>query len=386
VTERIPVAGPWITELEERYAADAAANAWYTRANEYAARFEKAFAAYVGRRYAISLPSCTSGLHLALAALGIGPGDEVIVPDATWIATSAPVSYVGASPVFADIDPITWCLSPLAVEANVSARTRAVIVVDLYGGLPDMDAIADVCHRHNLFLIEDAAEAIGAEHHGRRAGSFGAASAFSLHGSKTVTCGEGGVLVMDDSALFDRVRLLRDHGRVPGDKLFENVEVGFKYRMSAVQAAVALAQIERVNELVERKREIFGWYAELLRGHEGLTLNFEPEQTVNAYWMVTIVLDPSLGLSKRAVIAALDHANIDSRPFFNPLSSLAAYAGSPAAERGRQLNATTYRLSPYGVNLPSALRLTRDDVVRVCDTLAEVLRGQPLARASARIP
>ena len=234
VTERIPVAGPWISEREERYAADAAANAWYTRANEYPARFEAAFAAYVGRRYAISLPSCTSGLHLALAALGIGPGDEVIVPDATWIATSAPVSYVGASVVFGDIDPITWCLSPSAIEANVSTRTRAVIVVDLYGGLADMDAIAAVCRRHNLFLIEDAAEAIGAEYHGRRVGSFGAASVFSLHGSKTVTCGEGGVLVTDDSGLFERVRLLRDHGRVPGDKLFENVEVGFKYRMSAV--------------------------------------------------------------------------------------------------------------------------------------------------------
>src|SRR5262245_48290366 len=164
----IPVAGPWITEKEVAYVADAAANAWYERAGEWYDRFEKAFAAYLGRRFAVSLPSCTSGLHLALAALNIGPGDEVIVPDITWIASAAPISYVGATPVFADVDEATWCLRPDAFEAAITPRTKAVILVDLYGSMPDMDGILAVATKHNVRVIEDSAEAGGSEYHGKR--------------------------------------------------------------------------------------------------------------------------------------------------------------------------------------------------------------------------
>ena len=165
---RIPVAGPSITQKEIDYVTDAVTNAWYGNANMYNERFEKAFAEYIGVRYAVSLPSCTSAIHLSLLALGVGPGDEVIVPDATWIATSAPISYVSATPVFADIDPATWCLSVDSFEACITSRTKAVIPVDLYGGVPDMNAIRSIAKRHRIAIIEDAAEALGAEYRGKR--------------------------------------------------------------------------------------------------------------------------------------------------------------------------------------------------------------------------
>ena len=182
--KNISISGPWITDKEVEYVADAARNAWYENANMYHEKFEKAFAKYLGVKYAIALPSCTSAIHLSLLALGIGPGDEVIVPDVTWIATAAPISYVGATPVFADIDPKTWCLSAKSFQECISARTKAVIPVDLYGSVPDWDSILSIADKHKIFVIEDAAEAIGSEYKGKKAGSFGDTGCFSFHGSK----------------------------------------------------------------------------------------------------------------------------------------------------------------------------------------------------------
>jgi perosamine synthetase len=367
----VPVSGPWITEKEVAYVAEAAANAWYENANLYQERFERAFAAYTGRGHAIALPSCTSALHLALAGLGLGPGDEVIVPEITWIATAAPISYVGATPVFADVDPDSWCLSAEAFERCLTARTKAAIVVDLYGGMPAWDALSEIAERRGVALLEDAAEAVGSGYRGRRAGAFGVASAFSFHGSKTLTTGEGGMLLTDAAELRDRCLLLRDHGRQPGDRLFRNSEVAFKYRMSGLQAALGLAQLERVEELVARKREIFGWYRRALADCDWLTLNAEPDGVRNSYWMVTALLDPGLGIAKEALLAALRELGVDGRPFFYPLSALPAYAGTDAAAAARERNRVAYALSPRGVNLPSGLNMTPELV----DLVAERLRA-----------
>ena len=258
--ERIPVAGPSITQKEIDYVTDAVTNCWYGEANRYHDRFERAFAEFLGVKYAVALPSCTSAIHLALAALGIGPGDEVVVPDITWIASAAPISYLGATPVFADVDSQSWCLAPESLEAVITPRTKAVIPVDLYGNVPDMNAIREIAARRGLHVIEDAAEAIGSQYRGRQAGSLGDVGVFSFHGSKTVTTGEGGMLVTDHANIYERVLLLRDHGRRPTDKMFWNSEVAYKYKMSSMQAALGLAQLERIGELAERKREIFAWY------------------------------------------------------------------------------------------------------------------------------
>jgi perosamine synthetase len=371
--DRIPIAGPWITQKEIAYVTDAVTNAWYGNANKYHERFEKAFAEYLGVRFAMALPSCTSAIHLSLLALGVGPGDEVVVPEITWIASSAPISYVGATPVFADVDARTWCLSAESLEACITPRTKAAVVVDLYGNIPDMDALRSVAQRRGIALIEDAAQAIATEYRGRKAGVFGVTGVFSFHGSKTLTTGEGGLLATDREDLFRRAQILRDHGRRPGDKMFFNAEVGYKYKMSALQAALGLAQLERIGELIERKRRIFDWYRRELDGLDGITLNFEAPGTFNTYWMVTVLLDPKFGLDKETCIELLAKRRMDSRPFFYPLSSLPAYARLPGAASARARNATSYRLSPYGVNLPSALQLTDQNIRDVCRALREIL-------------
>jgi perosamine synthetase len=374
VKKDIPIAGPWITQKEVALVADAAQNAWYGRAGEYNDRFEKAFAKFVGADFATSLPSCTSAIHLALAALGIGPGDEVVVPDVTWIASVAPVLYVGATPVFADIRPDTWCLCHQSLEECITKKTRAVIAVDLYGSMPDMDSISAVCRKHGLALVEDAAEAIGSEYKGRAAGSFGLAGVFSFHGSKTLTTGEGGMLVTNDSSLFSRVLFLRDHGRDPGDIMFFNREVAYKYKMSSLQAALGLAQLERIDELVSKKREIFSWYRQKLAAVDGLCLNAEPAGVKNSYWMSTIVLDKALGLTKESLMAKLKEKGVMTRPFFHPLSAIPAFKEHPQAELARKRNKTAYRIAPFGLNLPSALSLAKDDADFVSDAILKVIR------------
>jgi perosamine synthetase len=375
--KRIPVAGPWITELEERYVGEALRDAWYEGAGLFHARFEAAFANYLGVRHAISLPSATSAIHLSLVAAGVGPGDEVIVPESTWIATAAPISYVGATPVFADIDAVTWCLDPTSLERWITGRTKAVIPVDLYGGMPDMDRIGEIAGRYGLHVIEDAAEAVGSAYHDRPAGSFGTTGVFSFHGSKTLTTGEGGMLVTDSDALWERALVLRDHGRLPGDTLFKNTEVAFKYKMSSLQAALGLAQLERVDELVARKRTIFGWYRDRLSNAPGITLNVEPPGTRNSYWMVTAIADPSLGRSKENLLAYLRDRGIDCRPFFYPLSSLDAYKEMPGIGEARHDNENAYRLSSTGINLPSALSLAEEDVERVASAYLDALGLSP---------
>jgi perosamine synthetase len=372
---RIPIAGPWITEKEIRYVTEAVTNGWYADSAKYQSEFEHAFAAFTGRRYAVALPSCTAGLHLALLALGIGPGDEVVVPDVTWIATSAPVSYVGATPVFADFDAASWCITADTLKAVLTPRTKAVIVVDLYGNMPNLDPILELCRERNIAVIEDAAEAAGATYKQRPAGSFGTFSAFSFHGSKTLTTGEGGILLLDDEAAYWRCLKLRDHGRDPGDMMFWNRTIGHKYRMSSMQAALGTAQLERLPELIARKRAIFDWYRRELGNLPGVTLNSEARDVFNVYWMVTVVLDPHLGWTKEKLVPTLRAHDIDCRPFFYPLSMQPAYESFPTAAVARERNLVSYALSPYGINLPSALSLTEDQVVFVAAKLKMLLGG-----------
>jgi perosamine synthetase len=371
--DRIPVAGPSITEREISYVTDAVRRCWYGQAGHYHERFERAMAEHLGVAHALALPSCTSAIHLALAAFGIGEGDEVIVPDVTWIATAAPISYVGAEPVFVDIDEQTWCLSLDAVQRAITPRTKAVIAVDLYGHMPDLLALREITESHGIALIEDAAEAFGSEFHGRPAGSFGDVGVFSFHGSKTITTGEGGMLVTNRSDLFERVHFLHDHGRPRGDRSFFHLEVAFKYKMSPMQAALGLAQLERGAEIVARKREIFGWYREELKSDSRITLNPDSPHVDNSYWMSTAIVNPQLGIQKQELIQRLAERGVDSRPFFYPLSSLPAYEATHAAHRGREDNTVAHRLTPYGINLPSALTLTRQQVAYVATEFRNVL-------------
>ena len=363
---RIHYTRPSITEKEVEYATDAARNGWGERCYEYIGRFEEAFRTHLGTRFAIATSSCTGALHMGLAALGIGPGDEVILADTNWIASAAPITYLGATPVFVDILEDSWCLDPGAVEAAINPSTKAIVAVHLYGNLCAMTELLAVGERHGLPVIEDAAEAIGSIYHGRRSGSIGRFGAFSFHGTKTLTTGEGGMFVTDDADLYEKVLTLSNHGRARGQtRQFWPDEIGFKYKMSNVQAAIGLAQVERIDALIERKRAILGRYREAFAGLPGIRLNPEPAGCVNGAWMPTAVFDRGTGITRELLQAAFAEQNIDARVFFHPLSSLPPF-------RARPENARSYDIPTRAINLPSYHDLGAADQDRVIEVVLDL--------------
>ena len=296
---RILYTKPSITELEISSATDAAANGWGDRCYEYIQRFEAMFKGHLDVDYAIATSSCTGALHMGMAALGIGPGDEVILADTNWIATASPIVHLGAKPVFVDILPDSWCLDPEQVEKAISPRTKAIVAVHIYGNLCDMDRLLTIGEKYGIPIIEDAAEAIGSVYHGKRAGSMGAFGAFSFHGTKTLTTGEGGMFVTNDPELYERVLTLSNHGRARGQtKQFWPDMVGFKFKMSNIQAAIGCAQLERIDDLIGRKREILKSYRDCLETLADVRMNPEPPGTVNGAWMPTVVFGPQTKVTR----------------------------------------------------------------------------------------
>ncbi|WP_421980869.1 DegT/DnrJ/EryC1/StrS family aminotransferase [Roseibium sp.] len=368
MTNRIAYTKPSITDREVAYATDAAANGWGERCYDYLKKFETAFAAHLGTGHAIATSSCTGALHMGLAALGIGPGDEVILADTNWIASVAPVRHLGATPVFVDIDPVSWCLDPDKVEAAITERTKAILAVHLYGNLCDVGRLQQIAAERGLYLIEDAAEAIGSQYQGRRAGSIGTFGTFSFHGTKTLTTGEGGMFVTSDTGLFEKVLTLSNHGRSRSQpKQFWPDELGFKYKMSNIQAAIGLAQVERIDDLIARKREIFSKYREKLETYQGLQLNPEPPGTVNGAWMPTVVFDRDLGVTRDMLLEEFKKTSIDARVFFYPLSSLPMF--TPEKQ-----NAVAWDVPERAVNLPSYHDMSDADIDRVADVVRSFLR------------
>lgn len=360
---RILYTKPSITELETRYAADAAANGWGEHCYDYINRFEAAFRDHLGTSCAIATSSCTGALHMGMAALDIGPGDEVIMADTNWIASAAPITHLGAKPVFVDIRSDSWCIDPDLAEAAITPRTKAILAVHLYGNLCDMDRLLAIGERHGIPVIEDAAEAIGSEYFGKRAGSLGRFGAFSFHGTKTVTAGEGGMFVTNDSALHERVLTLSNHGRSRSQpKQFWPDMVGFKYKMSNIQAALGCAQMERITELIGRKRQIFHYYRDRLRDLPGVQMNPEPNNVVNGAWMPTVVFDRATGVSREKLCAAFSADNIDARVFFYPLSGLPMFEKRPE-------NHNASDIPCRAINLPSFHDMTADEQDRVLDVL-----------------
>ena len=355
---RIHYTKPSITELEVRYAADAAANGWGEHCYDYIHRFEESFRRHLGVEYAIATSSCTGALHMGLAALGIGTGDEVIVADVNWIASVAPVTYLGATPVLVDVLPDTWCIDPGRAEAAITDHTKAIIAVHLYGNLCNMDSLLAIGAKHGIPIIEDAAEALGSQWHGRRAGSMGSFGAFSFHGTKTITTGEGGMLVTGDAALYERVLTLSHHGRARSEKRqFWPERIGYKYRLSNVQAAIGCAQMERIDELIAGKRRVFQYYSTQLK-RLPIKMNPEPPGTVNGFWMPTVVVDETVPFDRERLLADFAAEEIDGRVFFWPLSLLPMFAAKPA-------NAVSYALYQRAINLPSYHDLKEGEMARV---------------------
>lgn len=366
VVKHIPITQPSISDLEIEYVNDAITNGWGSKCYDYIHRFEKGFAEFQETKYALATSSCTGAIHIALLALGVKPGDEVIVPDITWIATVEPILYIGAKPVFVDVLPDSWCLDPLKVKAAITSKTKCIIPVHLYGNLVEMDDIMIIAREHNLVVLEDAAEGLGSLYKGKKAGSIGDAGVFSFHGTKTLSTGEGGMLVTNHQQVYQKSKILNDHGRDPKiGKTYWMEQYGYKYKMSNLQAAMGCAQIERAEELIERKREIFYWYKDLLSVVPCI-LNPEPLYTKNSYWMPTAVINKSVIFNREDFFIYMKQNRIDSRPFFYPLSSLPMFESKPE-------NEVAYDIYQRAINLPSYHALEYEDVRKVCNLLAKFL-------------
>lgn len=354
--------GPWITEREISYVGDAVANGWYANWSDYLKQFEKALCQYTGTKYGLATSSCTGALHIAMLALEIKPGDEVIVPENTWIASVTCVCYVGATPVFVDVERDTWCMDPEAFRRAITPRTKAVIPVHMFGHPADMDAINAIAAEHGIAVIEDAAPGIGSRYKDKPAGSLSLAAAFSFQGAKPLVTGEGGALVTNDENFYDRAYYYWDHCRNNSQVLY-NTGIGVKYKMSNIQAALGLAQVERADEIINKRREIFFWYRDALGNLPSLRLNTEHDGDFNNYYVPSIVLEGRFKMNQNELMAHMDEHGVRNRPFFRCISKFPMFkpAHTPVADH----------LATNGINLPCATMLTREDV----DYAATVVRN-----------
>lgn len=368
--EFIPVCEPVLDGNEERYVLDCIRTNWISSLGDYITRFEGTFAAYCGADFGVACSSGTTALHLALEAAGVGPGDEVIVPAFTLIVSANSVCWTGATPVLADVDPRSWCIDPADVEARITPRTKAIVVVHMYGHPADMPAIMEIAERHGIKVIEDCAQAHGAVCHGRKVGGIGHLSAFSFYGNKIITSGEGGMVLTSDDELAERLRLLRNQAFTR--ERFVHYDMGYNYRMTNVQAAIGLAQCEKLDEKVARKIEIARNYDEMLAGVPGLTRPHQANWAKNVYWMYGLLVEPPFGRSRDELRDMLRQRGVDTRSFFHPLNRQPLYDGSNT--RWPDLRGpypVSEDLGRRGLYLPSGYTLTRTAQEEVVQRLLE---------------
>ena len=365
--ERIAYAKPSITDLEVEYATNAAKQGWGEKCYDYLEAFEKGFAKHIGMQFGIATSSCTGALTLGLHALGIKPGDEIILAETNWIATAAPILHMGATPVFVDILEDTWCIDHGKIEALISQNTKAIIATHIYGNLCDMDPILEIAERHNIPVIEDAAEAIGSIYKGKRAGSMGVFSTFSFHGTKTVTTGEGGMLLTNNRNLYDRVCTLNNHGRskLQNRQFWADIP-GYKFKMSNIQAAIGCAQLERIEDLIKRKKQIFNQYKQAFSSYSEIKMNFEPKGTCIGAWMTNIVFDGSTSVTREKISEAFKQKNVDARVFFWPLSCMPMF-------KSNTNNQIAHEIASRSINLPSFHDISSTEQQTVIDVVINQL-------------
>jgi perosamine synthetase len=360
----IPIASPDLTGRESDYVNECLDSTWISSVGHFITDFEDAFSKVAGTRHTVATNNGTTALHLALAAAGIGPGDEVIVPTLTYIATANAVRYCGATPVLADVERDTMNLDPNDLQHRITERTKAIIPVDLYGHPADMNSIMALARRHDLKVIEDAAEAHGARLEGRPVGSLGDIGVFSFFGNKIVTTGEGGAVTTDDDDLAQRLRLLRGQGMDPGRRYWF-LETGFNYRMTNVAAAIGVAQLERMEEMLERRQQIGVLYTDLLSEVEGIVLPTQRPEAQRVNWLYTIRVSGLSTDERNALIDRLQVDGIETRPVFYPLHIMPPYMTQPAASFP-----VAERIGAEGISLPTHTMLTDEEVKTICGALA----------------
>lgn len=366
--QKIPVNEPVITEAAKRYVNDALDTGWISSAGSYIQEFEEEFADYLGVGHAITTTSGTTALHLALVTLGIGPGDEVILPDFTMIASVDAILYTGATPVVVDVDPKTFTMDMDAVANAITDRTRAVMPVHIYGHSADMDPLMELSMRHGFAILENAAEAHGAKYKGRMCGSMGTINAFSFYGNKIITTGEGGMVVTDDDEIAARARSLRDLAHSL-ERRFWHEEVGYNYRMTNMQAAVGAGQLEAIEVFLDRKRSMARRYGQMLADVPGLQLPVTKEWAENVYWMYAILVEDAFPLTRDELRAELQKRGIDTRDFFYPLHQMPLMA--PYVRRDQTFPVTD-DIAQRGFYLPSGLAITDAQIDAVCDAIRDI--------------
>ncbi|MDD5178463.1 MAG: aminotransferase class I/II-fold pyridoxal phosphate-dependent enzyme [Candidatus Nanoarchaeia archaeon] len=362
--KNIPVAEIFLDGNELEYLSDCLNTNWISSAGEYIKRFEEEFSSFIGCRYGVATANGTDALHLALASLDIKEGDEVIIPSLTFIATANAVRYCNATPVFVDSEKMSWNLDPKKIEEKITPRTRAIIPVHLYGNPCDISEIMKIAKKHNLYIIEDSAEAHGAEYENKKTGSFGHISCFSFYGNKIITTGEGGMCLTNDEAISERMKYLRDHG-MSKEKRYWHDSIGFNFRMTNMQAAIGLAQLEKVNKLIDKKIENAKHYNKNLCNVKGITLPPTTPMSKNVYWMYTILVEDEFPISKEELVEKLRQNGIDTRPAFYPITIMPPYETKerfPVAEE----------ISKKGLTLPSSIKLTQEQINFICNIIKNI--------------
>jgi len=372
----IPVCEPLFLGREAEYAAEAVRSGWISSAGRFIKEFEEGFARYCGAEFGTGTTSGTSALHLALLALGVKEGDEVIIPDFTMAAVMFAVMYCGARPVFVDADPLTWNINPGGIRSRITKKTKAIIAVHTYGHPCDMDPIREIAREHGLPVLEDAAEAHGALYKGKRCGGLSEIAAFSFYGNKIMTTGEGGMVLTSDPELAGRCRYYKNLCfPLKGKRDFYHDDLGFNYRMTNIQAALGLAQLEHVEEFVRRRRAHAAYYNAQLGTIGGIQTPVEKSDVAtNVYWMYGILLDPGrAGFGSGEFASRLRELGVDTRPFFRPMHAQAAYTKVYGKHRGDF--PVSKDLSERGLYLPSGSGLSEEDLKFVCDAVRKILSG-----------
>jgi perosamine synthetase len=364
--KKISFAGPWITQKEVDYVTDATLNGFYETYDVYAKKLEKTVADYLGVKYALATHCCTLALHLSATVLDLGKEDEVIVTDFSWVATAYAIAYTGAKCVFVDIDPDTWCIDPQAIEKAITPKTKAIMLVHTFGHPAQMDEIMAIAHKYGLYVIEDAAPAMGAEFKGQKVGTFGDIGCFSFHGAKLTVSGEGGIFVTDNEEMYEKAKLLGSMGRTDSQAVFWSDMLGYQYTIANLTAALALAQVERIEELMGKKRQIFNWYYERLKDVSGIKIIKEKEGCKSNYCYPSILLEDSISASRDVVLQKLKELNIHCRPGFPQMSRF------PVLEQ-RFPNPVAKQVYERGISLASAANLVEEDIDFVCKNLIELI-------------
>jgi perosamine synthetase len=368
MNEFIPVAKPLFAGNEKMYLNECFDSGWISSAGRYIISFEKIVAEYCGVPYAVAVSNGTVALHLALVALGIGAGDEVIVPDLTFAATANAVIYTGATPLLADVETESWTIDIEKCHDLITSKTRAIIPVHLYGQPCQMNKVLEFAHHHQLFVVEDCAEAHSAEFQGKKVGSFGDVNCFSFYGNKIVTTGEGGICLTSDHKTYEKLQVLRDHGMDKNRKYWHN-QVGYNYRMTNIQAAIGCAQMEQIHEFIKVRRNIQQQYDQLLGSHPNILIQKDLTDRKKVCWIYSVeIVNDELGISIQEIQQRLRGKGIDSRPFFIPLHEMPPYRGY----RHSQLSESV-RISRHGLSLPTFSDLSEDQIKFIAKCLIQIL-------------